>query len=132
MKKSWIERFQIVANNAKGDANAPVYLGGLFKGYLAFDNSQSSHYRWLCVISCAVLYNLIFVIGRTVFWELENMFPIGWYVMDYSSDVIYLLDMFIRMHEGNFSVLVTSYPFSHWDKNPQFIQKFTFLSLIFD
>lgn len=99
-KKSWKERFQIVLENAKGDANAPVYFGGLFKGYLAFDNSQSSHYRWLCVISCAVLYNLIFVIGRTVFWELENMFPIGWYVMDYSSDVIYLLDMFIRMHEG--------------------------------
>jgi len=99
-KKSWKERFQIVLDNAKGDANAPVYFGGLFKGYLAFDNSQSSHYRWLCVISCAVLYNLIFVIGRTVFWELENMFPIGWYVMDYSSDVIYLLYMFIRMHEG--------------------------------
>jgi hypothetical protein len=47
-----------------------------------------------------VLYNLIFVIGRSVFWALDNLFPVGWYVMDYTCDVIYLTDLFIRMHEG--------------------------------
>ena len=78
-----------------------MYLCGLFKGYLAFDTSQNSHYRWLCVINCAVLYNLLFVVGRAVFWELENYFPIGWYVIDYSFDLVYLIDIFIRMHEGN-------------------------------
>ena len=102
-KKTLIEKFQIVASNAKNDPNAPVYLGGLFKGYLAFDTGQNSHYRWLCVINCAVLYNLIFVVGRSVFWELENLFPVGWYVVDYVFDFVYLLDIFIRMHEGKLS-----------------------------
>ena len=57
-------------------------------------------FQWLCIINFAVLYNLIFVIGRSVFWALDNLFPVGWYVMDYTCDVIYLTDLFIRMHEG--------------------------------
>ena len=57
-------------------------------------------YRWLCVINCAVLYNLIFVIGRAVFWELQNIAPVGWYIIDYGFDLVYLIDIFIRMHEG--------------------------------
>lgn len=103
-RESWTSRFvqrtQVVLNNAKNDPNAPVYFGGLLRGYLAFDTSQNSHYYWLCVIYCAVLYNLIFVVGRAVFWELENLFPVGWYVIDYSFDIVYLIDIFIRMHEG--------------------------------
>jgi hypothetical protein len=31
------------------------------------------------------------VLGRSVFWELENQFPIGWLVLDYLCDAIYLL-----------------------------------------
>ena len=57
-------------------------------------------FQWLCVINCAVLYNLIFVIGRAVFWELDNLFPVGWYVIDYTCDLLYVTDLFIRMHEG--------------------------------
>ena len=57
-------------------------------------------FQWLCVINCAVIYNLIFVIGRSVFWELENLFPVGWHVIDYFFDFIYVMDMLIRMHEG--------------------------------
>ena len=72
-RKSLFERIQYVADNAKNDPNAPSYFKGLFKGYLAFDTSQKFHYRWLCVINCAVLYNLIFVVGRAVFWELQNI-----------------------------------------------------------
>ena len=59
--------------------------------------------RWLCIINCAVLYNLIFVVGRAVFWELQNIAPIGWYIVDYGFDLVYLIDIFIRMHEGNFN-----------------------------
>ena len=29
----------------------------------------------------AVLYNLTVVVGRAVFWELDNMFPSGWMVV---------------------------------------------------
>ncbi len=130
-KPSIFEKLRYVADNAKNDPNAPTYFGGMFRGYLAFDTSQKFHYRvgintstkhmpsksyysfqWLCVINCAVLYNLIFVIGRSVFWELENLFPIGWYVIDYSSDLVYLIDIFVRMHEGNPIIHILTIEFS--------------------
>ena len=62
----------------------------------------SCHYlfQWLSIITCAVLYNVVFVIGRAVFWEMENLLPAGWFVLDYTCDLLYLIDMFIRMHEG--------------------------------
>ena len=62
----------------------------------------SCHYlfQWLSIITCAVLYNVVFVIGRAVFWEMENLLPAGWFVLDYTCDLLYIIDMFIRMHEG--------------------------------
>jgi len=98
--QKFLEKFQFSASNAKNDPNAPVYFGGLYKGYLAIDTSQNSHYYWLFVIFCAVLYNMIFVVGRAIFWELDKLFPIGWYIIDYTFDLIYIIDIFIRMHEG--------------------------------
>ena len=70
---------------------------------LTFFSKFKSIFRWLCIINCAVLYNLIFVVGRAVFWELQNIAPIGWYIVDYGFDLVYLIDIFIRMHEGNFN-----------------------------
>ena len=48
----------------------------------------------------AVLYNLIVVVGRAVFWELDNLVPVTWMVLDYISDFLYVVDTFVRMHEG--------------------------------
>jgi len=48
----------------------------------------------------AVLYNLTLVVGRAVFWDLDNMFPVAWVVLDYLCDTLYVVDIFIRMHEG--------------------------------
>lgn len=52
------------------------------------------------VVSLAVLYNVIFVLGRAVFWELNNVAPTLWWTLDYTCDVIYVLDTLIRAHEG--------------------------------
>ncbi|EEB11744.1 voltage-activated ion channel, putative [Pediculus humanus corporis] len=52
------------------------------------------------VVSMAVLYNLIFVLGRAVFWELNNAVPHLWWFLDYTSDAIYLIDTIIHAHEG--------------------------------
>ncbi|GJQ70753.1 hypothetical protein Trydic_g685 [Trypoxylus dichotomus] len=62
--------------------------------------SLPSHYKWLMVVSLAVLYNVIFVLGRAVFWELNNASPPLWWTLDYLCDVIYILDTLIRSHEG--------------------------------
>ena len=48
----------------------------------------------------AVLYNLIVVVGRAVFWELDNLIPATWLLLDYACDFLYVVDTFIRMHGG--------------------------------
>ncbi|XP_075990976.1 uncharacterized protein LOC142986383 isoform X3 [Anticarsia gemmatalis] len=58
--------------------------------------------QWLAVVSLAILYNVVFVIGRAVFWELdkrENLLSL-WYVLDYLCDAIYLVDTIVHVHEG--------------------------------
>ncbi|XP_067005088.2 cyclic nucleotide-gated cation channel subunit A [Anabrus simplex] len=67
---------------------------------LAIDPSLNFHYRWLLVVSVAVLYNLILVICRAVFWELNNATPDLWWTLDYTCDAIYLIDTIIHAHEG--------------------------------
>ncbi|KAH7954096.1 hypothetical protein HPB49_015561 [Dermacentor silvarum] len=42
------------------------------------DPAENFHYRWLSVISAAVLYNVLVIVGRSVFWELQNAMPIAW------------------------------------------------------
>ena len=56
--------------------------------------------QWLLVVTTAVLYNLVFVIGRAVFWELNNLSPALWWFMDYFCDLLYLVDVLVHMHEG--------------------------------
>lgn len=57
-------------------------------------------FQWLAVVSLAVLYNLVFVVGRAVFWELNNMSTVLWMTLDYTCDAIYLVDMLVHAHEG--------------------------------
>ena len=113
--RSWKERLTFVADNSKDDKEAPSFLFGYIRCYLVFDKDSDSYYRWLLIVNFAVLYNLIFVIGRSCFWEMENLMPIGWIVLDYFrksnffiyndfcfifSDFLYILDIFVRIHEG--------------------------------
>ncbi|XP_075169120.1 cyclic nucleotide-gated ion channel subunit A [Haematobia irritans] len=67
---------------------------------LSVNPSLQSHYRWLAVVSLAVLYNIIFVVGRAVFWEINQRATPVWYTLDYLCDFIYLMDTLVHMHEG--------------------------------
>uniref|UniRef100_A0AAG5DWM1 Cyclic nucleotide-binding domain-containing protein n=1 Tax=Anopheles atroparvus TaxID=41427 RepID=A0AAG5DWM1_ANOAO len=67
---------------------------------LSVDPSLPSHYRWLSVVSLAVLYNIVFVIGRAVFWELNKQAAVLWWILDYLCDFIYLADTLVHCHEG--------------------------------
>ena len=55
--------------------------------------------QWLLVMTVAVMYNLILIVGRTVFWELQNAAGSTWFALDYLCDSLYLLDMVIKAHE---------------------------------
>ncbi|XP_054275101.1 cyclic nucleotide-gated cation channel subunit A-like [Macrosteles quadrilineatus] len=65
-----------------------------------FDPTQPFHYQWLAVVTLAIFYNLVFIIGRSVFWELNNAVTLLWWALDYTCDGIYLLDTVIHAHEG--------------------------------
>ncbi|KAF2361169.1 Cyclic nucleotide-binding domain, partial [Trinorchestia longiramus] len=56
--------------------------------------------QWLWVMMATLVYNLVMIIGRAVFWELQNVLPVLWYCLDYLCDLIYLLDMGVRANEG--------------------------------
>ncbi len=64
------------------------------------DPSSNGYYRWLGVISFAVLYNLILIIARSVFWKLQDYYIIAWLTLDYVCDVIYLIDIFVQFRTG--------------------------------
>ncbi|CAH0703341.1 unnamed protein product [Spodoptera exigua] len=66
---------------------------------LAFDPTLPGHYHWLAVVSLAILYNMVFVIGRAVFWELDKL-TVVWFVLDYLCDAIYVFDTIVHIHEG--------------------------------
>lgn len=51
-------------------------------------------------MSLAVLYNIVFVVGRAVFWEINRNVPALWYILDYICDTIYLIDILVHCHEG--------------------------------
>ncbi|CAK1554819.1 unnamed protein product [Leptosia nina] len=69
-----------------------------WKGF-SVDPTHTAHYHWLAVVSLAVLYNVVFVIGRAVFWELDKS-STSWFALDYLCDAIYVIDTVIHMHEG--------------------------------
>ena len=66
------------------------------------DPSSAFHYYWLIVVSMSVLYNWIFIIARTAFADLQNRSVALWLVLDYVSDLVYVLDMVIEFNTGKF------------------------------
>lgn len=52
------------------------------------------------MVTLSVLYNLIMIIGRAIFWELEYLNPTLWLTLDYLCDIIYVLDMLVHSFTG--------------------------------
>ena len=71
-----------------------------FTSSIFVDPSQTFHFYWLIVITICVLYNWIFIIARTAFVDLQSRSMSLWLVLDYASDLIYLVDMFIQLKTG--------------------------------
>ncbi|CAL8362539.1 unnamed protein product [Lota lota] len=62
--------------------------------------SDDSYYRWLFVIASAVLYNWVLVVARACFDNLQLEIYICWLVLDYLSDLVYLMDTCVRLRTG--------------------------------
>lgn len=62
--------------------------------------SSGAHYIWLVVISLAILYNMIMIIARMVFGQLQSDYWQIWIATDYVCDTVYILDIAVRFKTG--------------------------------
>ncbi|XP_041745468.1 cyclic nucleotide-gated channel cone photoreceptor subunit alpha isoform X3 [Coregonus clupeaformis] len=64
------------------------------------DPSADKYYKWLTIIAAPCFYNLMMLVTRACFNELQNTYTILWIVLDYTSDIIYYADTFVRSRTG--------------------------------
>ena len=84
-----------------GEKGTPTKLHWLNK--LAFlDPMGNVVYRWLFVITLAILYNSFAIIARQTFSQLQDTgWKLGlWLTFDYIADTIYVLDMVVHFRTG--------------------------------
>ncbi|XP_026796455.1 cyclic nucleotide gated channel subunit alpha 2a [Pangasianodon hypophthalmus] len=62
--------------------------------------ADDMYYHWLFVIATAVLYNWCLLVARACFDELQTNSYILWLVLDYLSDLVYILDTCVRLRTG--------------------------------
>ncbi|KAM6941766.1 cyclic nucleotide gated channel subunit alpha 1a [Lycodopsis pacificus] len=58
------------------------------------------YYNWLFIITLPVMYNWTMIIARACFEELQHDYIVYWVILDYTSDIIYVADMFFRARTG--------------------------------
>ncbi|XP_048455732.1 cyclic nucleotide-gated channel rod photoreceptor subunit alpha-like [Rhincodon typus] len=64
------------------------------------DPAGNVYYNWLLIITMPVMYNWTMIIARACFEELQSDYLSMWFVLDYVSDVIYIIDMYLRTKTG--------------------------------
>ncbi|GAU98446.1 hypothetical protein RvY_09593-1 [Ramazzottius varieornatus] len=85
----------------KTDPNYRIW-GMRFRPEWVIDPSSNAYYRWLAILSIAIVYNTVIVVPRAVFDELqEGDYVIAWFVLDYISDAMYVADMIIHVITGH-------------------------------
>nr|AWC68117.1 cyclic nucleotide gated channel alpha subunit 3 [Arizona elegans] len=70
------------------------------KEIFVIDPSSNLYYRWLGIIAVPVFYNFCILVCRACFDELQMNHLALWLFLDYSSDVIYLMDTFVKFRTG--------------------------------
>uniref|UniRef100_A0A0N5C703 Cyclic nucleotide-binding domain-containing protein n=1 Tax=Strongyloides papillosus TaxID=174720 RepID=A0A0N5C703_STREA len=65
------------------------------------DKTTDWYYYWTGVVSIAFIYNLIVIIARVVFADLNGgLMWIVWLSSDLISDIIYVIDIFVKSRTG--------------------------------
>ncbi|CAL1283125.1 unnamed protein product [Larinioides sclopetarius] len=96
---SFLEKFTSHPAQSTEDDLELSYIKRFFRA-LVLDPAAQLYYRWLAIISLAIFYNVIIIIGRSVFWELQNLCPKLWYFMDYLCDIFYIIDIAVHCRTG--------------------------------
>uniref|UniRef100_A0AAZ3RYZ7 Cyclic nucleotide-binding domain-containing protein n=1 Tax=Oncorhynchus tshawytscha TaxID=74940 RepID=A0AAZ3RYZ7_ONCTS len=77
-----------------------IYLLERVKEIWIMDPSADRYYRWLTIIAAPCFYNLMMLVTRACFNELQSTYITLWIVLDYTSDFIYYTDTFVRSRTG--------------------------------
>ena len=75
-------------------------LVGGCKWTFVFDPSGRLAYWWSFVVSIAFLYNFWVIIYRTAFEEINAENQAVWFTLDYSADLLYILDIAFHFRTG--------------------------------
>ncbi|XP_071950004.1 cyclic nucleotide-gated channel alpha-3-like [Antedon mediterranea] len=119
---SFLERFALGApqevENRPSDFESKYILQIL-------DKSGTKYYRWLVIVTLAVMYNMYVIVARAAFDQLQTQYKPVWYTLDYTCDVIYIIDMFVKFRTGYLAqgLLVTDRKLlaKHYMKSRMFI-----------
>jgi len=98
-------RYVLSLSKCFRNLKASLVVAFRFKSLVVIDPSKIFHYRWLTIITVAILYNVLMIIGRSVFWTLENLCPWVWFSIDYFCDFLYIIDMIISLRTGKLTIL---------------------------
>ncbi|XP_019830082.2 cyclic nucleotide-gated channel alpha-4 [Bos indicus] len=87
-------------SKVKTTESSPSVLTKARKSLPVLDPSGDYYYWWLNTMVFPVMYNLIIVVCRACFPDLQHGYLVAWLVLDYTSDLFYLLDIVVRFHTG--------------------------------
>lgn len=85
------ERFSSLSNR---------FFSSLRTGFV-LDPQHFIYHYWLLIISLAVIYNCLFIPFRYSFSRIDEKLRWLWLSLDYSSDLIYLIDIFVQSRTGS-------------------------------
>lgn len=71
-------------------------LQNRFLGNNTLNRSKPNYYRWLTIVSIAITYNCVLTLARISFSQLNSNFSSVFIITDYISDLIYILDIYIK------------------------------------
>uniref|UniRef100_A0A3P8V1U9 Cyclic nucleotide gated channel subunit alpha 3 n=1 Tax=Cynoglossus semilaevis TaxID=244447 RepID=A0A3P8V1U9_CYNSE len=80
--------------------DSTVWLLFTLKEVWIMDPATDMYYYWLLTISVPVFYNLMLLIARACFNELQSRNYTLWIALDYISDALYATDTFVRYRTG--------------------------------
>ncbi|XP_010866458.1 cyclic nucleotide gated channel subunit alpha 1a [Esox lucius] len=70
------------------------------KEVFVINPAGSLYYNWLLIITIPVMYNWTMIISRACFEDLQDNHLVAWFILDYTSDILYLADMAFRTRTG--------------------------------
>ncbi|XP_075772732.1 cyclic nucleotide-gated channel alpha-4-like isoform X2 [Pelodiscus sinensis] len=79
-------------------SGAPAPSGGGGPRTWVLDPAGDLHYWWLSIMVLPIMYNWILLICRSCFPDVQQQHLGVWLSLDYLSDLLYLLDIGVRLH----------------------------------